>query len=139
MSAIRLCLTDPSLRAAGLILALQGAVACSFGPYFSTLAVNSFGFGDRGYAILLALSSLASIPLPAAETAAPATRPEITFATDPAPSTYVPGPRQDTLITGATVLDGSGGRQRADVLLRDGKVAGYGPGIAAPPGAGRSR
>lgn len=61
MSAIRLCLTDPALRAAGLIMALQGAVVCSFGPYFSTLAVNSYGFGDRGYAILLALSSLVSV------------------------------------------------------------------------------
>jgi hypothetical protein len=61
MSAIRLCLTDPALRAAGIIMALQGAVVCSFGPYFSTLAVNSYGFGDRGYAILLALSSLASV------------------------------------------------------------------------------
>lgn len=61
MSAIRLCLADPALRAAGLVIALQGAIACSFGPYFSTLAVNSFGFGDRGYAILLALSSLVSV------------------------------------------------------------------------------
>jgi predicted MFS family arabinose efflux permease len=61
MSAIRLCLTDPALRAAGLILALQGAVACSFGPYFSTLAVNSFGFGDRGYAVLLTLASIISV------------------------------------------------------------------------------
>lgn len=61
MSAIRLCLADPALRAAGLVIALQGAIACSFGPYFSTLAVNSFDFGDRGYAILLALSSLVSV------------------------------------------------------------------------------
>lgn len=61
MSAIRLCLTDPALRAAGLILALQGAVACSFGPYFSTLAVHSFGFGDRGYAVLLTLASVISV------------------------------------------------------------------------------
>ncbi|WP_295080320.1 MFS transporter [Tabrizicola sp.] len=61
MSAIRLCLTDPALRAAGLVIALQGAVVCSFGPYFSTLAVNTFGFGDQGYAILLALSSLVSV------------------------------------------------------------------------------
>lgn len=61
MSAIRLCLTDPALRAAGIVMALQGAVVCSFGPYFSTLAVNSFGFGDQGYAVLLALSSLVSV------------------------------------------------------------------------------
>ncbi|WP_128514538.1 hypothetical protein [Tabrizicola thermarum] len=61
MSAIRICLSDPVLRAAGLILALQGAVACSFNPYVSTLAVNSFGFGDRGYAIILALASLVAV------------------------------------------------------------------------------
>ena len=61
MSAITLCLRDPALRAAGLVMALQGAIACSFGPYFSTLAVHSFGFGDRGYAVLLALSSLVSV------------------------------------------------------------------------------
>jgi predicted MFS family arabinose efflux permease len=61
MSAIRLCLRDPALRAAGLVMALQGAVVCSFGPYFSTLAVNTYGFGDHGYAVLLALSSLVSV------------------------------------------------------------------------------
>lgn len=61
MSAIRLCLTDPALRAAGLVMVLQGVVACSFAPYFSTLAVNTFGFGDTGYAVLLALSSIASV------------------------------------------------------------------------------
>ncbi len=61
MSAITLCLRDPALRAVGLVLALQGAIACSFGPYVSTLAVHTFGFGDRGYATLLALSSLISV------------------------------------------------------------------------------
>jgi MFS transporter, SET family, sugar efflux transporter len=61
MSAIRLCRTDPALRAAGLVLALQGAIVCSFGPYFSVLAVTVFGFGDRGYAFLLALSSLITV------------------------------------------------------------------------------
>ncbi|MFN3280170.1 MAG: MFS transporter [Tabrizicola sp.] len=61
MPAIRLCLTDPALRAAGIVMALQGAVACSFGPYFSTLAVNTFGFGDHGYAVLLVLSSVTSV------------------------------------------------------------------------------
>jgi SET family sugar efflux transporter-like MFS transporter len=61
MSAIRLCFTDPALRTAGLILALQGAVACSFNPYMSTLAVNTFGFGDHGYAVILALASIISV------------------------------------------------------------------------------
>lgn len=61
MSAIRLCLTDPALRAAGLVIVLQGAIVCSFGPYFSTLAVNTYGFGDKGFAILLALASAVSV------------------------------------------------------------------------------
>ncbi len=61
MSAIRLCLTDPALRVAGLVMALQGAIVCSFGPYFSTLAVNTYGFGDRGFAVLLALSTAVSV------------------------------------------------------------------------------
>ena len=61
MSAIRLCLTDPALRSAGLVIVLQGAIVCSFGPYFSTLAVNAYGFGDRGFAVLLALSSVVSV------------------------------------------------------------------------------
>jgi hypothetical protein len=61
MSAIRLCLTNPALRAAGLVMALQGAIVCSFGPYFSTLAVNAYGFGDRGFAVLLALSTIVSV------------------------------------------------------------------------------
>jgi MFS transporter, SET family, sugar efflux transporter len=61
MLSIRLVLSDPALRAAGLIIILQGAIVCSIGPYFSTLAVNTFGFGDRGYAVLLALSSVIAV------------------------------------------------------------------------------
>lgn len=61
MHAIRLCLSDPALRAAAVVMALQGAIVCSFGPYFSTLAVNAFGFGDRGFAMLLALSTGVSV------------------------------------------------------------------------------
>jgi predicted MFS family arabinose efflux permease len=61
MFAIRLCLNDPALRVAGLVIALQGAIVCSFGPYFSTLAINSYGFSDAGFAVLLAISSLVSV------------------------------------------------------------------------------
>jgi MFS transporter, SET family, sugar efflux transporter len=61
MQPIRLVLSDPALRAAGIIMVLQGAIVCSFGPYFSTLAVNVFGFGDRGYALLLAISSVVAV------------------------------------------------------------------------------
>lgn len=63
MSAIRLVLSDPALRAAGVVMALQGAIVCSFGPYFSTLAVNTFGFGDAGFAVLLALVFADGAPL----------------------------------------------------------------------------
>jgi imidazolonepropionase-like amidohydrolase len=52
------------------------------------------------------------------------------------PSTYQPLPRRDTLLRGATVLDGAGHRlDNADVLLRDGKIAAVGPELAAPEGA----
>lgn len=51
-------------------------------------------------------------------------------------STYRPLPRQDTLIVHATILDGAGGRHDdADLLLRDGKVAGLGKALTAPGGA----
>jgi MFS transporter, SET family, sugar efflux transporter len=61
MSAIRLSLSDPALRVAGIVIALQGAIVSSFGPYFSTLAVRTYGFGDAGFAVLLAISSLVSV------------------------------------------------------------------------------
>jgi MFS transporter, SET family, sugar efflux transporter len=61
MSTIRLVLADPALRLAGVVMFLQGAVVCSIGPYFSTLAVHDFAFGDAGYGVLLTLSSLFSV------------------------------------------------------------------------------
>ena len=60
------------------------------------------------------------------------------FAAQPYASTYRPLPRQDTLIANATVLDGTGRRlERADVLLRDGRVVALGPALAAPAGVVR--
>ena len=48
---------------------------------------------------------------------------------DPFPSTYARYPAATTLIRGATVYDGDGGRiERGDVLLRDGLVAAVGAG-----------
>ena len=39
------------------------------------------------------------------------------------PSRYVPLPREDTLITGATLLDGAGGRlENADVSIHEGRI-----------------
>jgi len=52
------------------------------------------------------------------------------------PSTYQPLARRETLIRGATILDGTGRRlEHADLLLNDGKVAAIGAGLAAPEGA----
>ena len=49
------------------------------------------------------------------------------FAVDPYPSTYQPLPRVDTLIRGATVLDGKGQRlEQTDVLIRHGKIIAVG-------------
>ncbi len=61
MSPIRLVLADPALRVAGAVMFLQGAVVCSIGPYFSTLAVHDFGFGNGGFAVLLTISSVMSV------------------------------------------------------------------------------
>ncbi|HVW70824.1 MAG TPA: amidohydrolase family protein [Steroidobacteraceae bacterium] len=59
-------------------------------------------------------------------------RTPLPFADDPYPSTYKPLPRTDTLITGATLLDGAGQRlDGGDVLLRDGKIVAVGRGLKA--------
>lgn len=45
----------------------------------------------------------------------------------PNPSTYKPLPRTDTLITGATILDGDGNRiDEGEILMRDGKIVAIG-------------
>ena len=54
---------------------------------------------------------------------------------NPYPSTYQPMPSQPTLIRGAHVLDGLGGEMdKADVLMRDGKIAAVGAHLEAPEG-----
>jgi imidazolonepropionase-like amidohydrolase len=58
------------------------------------------------------------------------------FTAQPYASTYRPLPRRDTLVRRATVLDGTGRRlEGADVLMRDGRIAAIGQGLAAPEGA----
>ncbi|MDG6349047.1 amidohydrolase [Luteimonas sp. 8-5] len=59
------------------------------------------------------------------------------FIDDPYPSTYAPAPAQAVLISGATVLTGTGERlEGADVLLRDGRIEAVGRGL---DGAGATR
>lgn len=57
---------------------------------------------------------------------------------DPYPSTYRPIAATPVLIAGATVLSGDGKRlNNTDLLLRDGKIAAIGPGLAVPADATR--
>lgn len=58
--------------------------------------------------------------------------------TDPFPSTYAPYPSETVLITGATLLTGTGERiDNGAVLMQDGRIAAVGAadGVAAPDGA----
>ena len=58
------------------------------------------------------------------------------FTDDPYPSTYRAIASPPVLISGATVLTGSGERiDNADVLLQDGKIAAVGSGLSAPADA----
>lgn len=60
------------------------------------------------------------------------------FTDDPYASTYRPIASPPVLISGATVLTGTGQRlEGADVLLRDGKIEAIGAGLAAPADATR--
>lgn len=60
------------------------------------------------------------------------------YSEDPYPSTYTPIAAPAVLMTGATILTGTGTRlDNADVLLRDGKVAAIGTDIDAPANAVR--
>ena len=81
--------------------------------------------GVTRFLVALGLS-LVSSAYATAETA----RIPLPFATDPYPSTYEPLPRTDTLIVGATILDGAGQRiESGDVLVHDGKIVAIGHGL----------
>lgn len=54
-------LADPSLRLAAVLMVLFGAYNASVMPYVSTLAVNSFGLGDAGYALVMVAASLVAV------------------------------------------------------------------------------
>ncbi|MGV8988088.1 MAG: hypothetical protein ACOH2H_17595 [Cypionkella sp.] len=57
----RTILRDPALRMVAILMMLQGALVCSFGPYISVLAVRIFGLGDRGYAAMMVAATLVSV------------------------------------------------------------------------------
>lgn len=86
----------------------------------------------------LVLAACASTPpSKPADTGASASRAPL-FTDDPYPSTYQRIPSGPVLISGATVLDGTGKRlENADVLMRDGKIVAIGAGLEAPADAVR--
>ncbi len=87
---------------------------------------------------LLGLAVLAAVTAQSAEPRDQGRAPSLAaapFAADPLPSTYRPLPREDVLIVDATVLDGVGAKlEDADILLRDGKIAGIGTNLERPDG-----
>ena len=61
LPVLMLILRDHDLRLTAGLMLLQGAFGCSLGPYLSTLAVRQFGLGDRGYAVVMVISTLVSV------------------------------------------------------------------------------
>lgn len=60
----------------------------------------------------------------------------ISFDKDPYPSTYVPAPSGTLFITGATVIDGIGGKiENGSVIVTDGRITAVGADLEAPDGA----
>ncbi len=60
-SPFRLIAADPDLRLTAGLMVLQGALACTLGPYISVLAVREFGLGNAGFAVVLVLSTVVSV------------------------------------------------------------------------------
>ncbi len=89
-------------------------------------------------ALAAALASLLAACASTGSAAPDASARAAAFTDDPYPSTYRPIAAPPVLITGATVLTGTGQRlDNADVLLQDGKVAAVGNGLTAGADATR--
>src|SRR5512134_1528912 len=117
-------------RAASLALVLVAAMSLAACALDSQLPESSAEAAQGGK------SGKGATPKAAATTTKPPRAVNPITAATPYPSTYQPLPRRDTLLRGATVLDGAGHRlDNTDVLLRDGKIAAVGPELAAPEGA----
>jgi imidazolonepropionase-like amidohydrolase len=83
---------------------------------------------------ILAFAVTAALPVAAGHAQAPAG--SRSFAHDPFPSTYSPGPARTTVIRNATVLTAAGpALENASVLLQDGRIAAVGPAIDVPADA----
>jgi len=86
----------------------------------------------RGVGALLAVAALSGCALDSKpKPAAP-----IAINADPYPSTYVRYPGVPTVIRGATIFDGEGGRlERGDLLIADGEIKAVDASLAVPEGA----
>jgi imidazolonepropionase-like amidohydrolase len=85
---------------------------------------------------LIALLLLLAGPAQAKEPSTPRSERAPPFGLDAYPSTYRPAASVDTVIVGATLFDGKGGRTlNASVHLRDGKIVAVGAGLQAQAGA----
>ena len=90
------------------------------------MTVRGLFVGGIAAAAVLTLSACAQAPHPGS----------VKIALDPYASTYVRYPGAPTLIRGATVYDGDGGRiEHGEVLFRDGVIAAVGTNLAVPADA----
>jgi imidazolonepropionase-like amidohydrolase len=79
------------------------------------------------------VAAIALFPLLAGPVEASAKLP---FTDDPYPSTYAPAPAVETVITGATLFDGKGGKlDNASLHLKGGKIVAVGGSLPVPAGA----
>jgi imidazolonepropionase-like amidohydrolase len=102
-------------------------------PSRHSLPKQSRIFGSRLFIACLCICTQ-FIAFDSAQAADSPTEPvAIPFGIDPNPSAYQPFPRDDVLISGATVLDGKGGRfSNMDVLVQDGRIIRVEEGIVVP-------
>lgn len=61
LAAVRPYLHDRALGLAAVLIFLMGAVVATAAPHIAVLAVQEFGLGDRGYAVLLGVSTTVSV------------------------------------------------------------------------------
>ncbi len=61
MNALTLIWRDPVLRLAAGLMVMTGTSWASFGPFIALLAVETFQLGDRGYALVWAISTLVGV------------------------------------------------------------------------------
>ena len=92
--------------------------------------------GGLALAALFALASCATTNTAGSGSSAEDRQSESAFDPDPYPSTYRPYPGTPTVIRGATIYDGEGGRiDNGMIYFADGRIQAIGPSIEVPAGA----